>query len=208
MRTALSVFAILALAGTVLAEAPEGFTSLFDGKSIEGWSGAPGLWSVQEGLIVGKTTADAPLKHNSFLIYPTEYKDFVLSIKVKLINHNSGIQFRSEMLDDFAVKGYQADVAEQTYFGMLYEEQGRGIMEYWKKMSEKEQQAVFGAAKLDDWNEYEITCQGDHVQMKLNGVVTCDIVDPDGADSGIIALQLHAGPPMEVQFKDIFVKEL
>jgi hypothetical protein len=196
------------MAGFAFAEAPEGYTSLFDGESIEGWEGAEGLWSVKDGVIVGKTSADKPLEHNSFLIYPKEYKNFVLTLKVKLINHNSGIQFRSERLDDFAVKGYQADVAEETYFGMLYEEQGRGIMEYWKKMSDEERKAVFAAAKLEDWNEYEITCQGDHVQMQLNGKIVCDIEDPDGADSGIIALQLHAGPPMEVHFKDISIKEL
>ena len=185
----------------------EGFVPLFNGKDLSGWTGDTKLWRVENGEIVGSTKG-SQLKDNSFLFTDREFADFELRVSVKLINNNSGIQFRSEKLDGFVARGYQADVAEQTYFGMLYEEKGRGFMEYWKKLTPAQQADVFNAAKLDDWNAYEITCVGDRITMKLNGKATCDIVDPDGAKSGYIALQLHVGPEMEVRFKDISIKEL
>ncbi len=187
--------------------ADEEFTPLFNGTDLSGWTGAPGRWSVENGEIVGSTKG-VKLEHNTFLSTEKSYSDFVLRVKVKLINHNSGIQFRSEQLEDFAVAGYQADVAEATYFGMLYEEQKRGILPYWKEYTDDERAAVFSAAKLDDWNDYEITCEGDHVKIVLNGYTTLDFVDPEGAKSGIIALQLHAGPEMEARFKDLVIKEI
>ena len=187
--------------------ADDEFTPLFNGTDLTGWSGDPALWSVEDGQIVG-STMEKKIEKNSFLSTEKSYSDFVLTLKVKLINHNSGVQFRSKQLENFAVAGYQADVAEQTYFGMLYEEQLRGILPCWKEYSDDERAAVFAAAKLDDWNDYEITCNGDHVKIVLNGYTTLDFKDPEGAKSGIIALQLHTGPDMKVFFKDLAIKEL
>jgi putative heme-binding domain-containing protein len=211
-----SIAGLAALVAVVIATSPlfavaddanTGFTPLFNGTDLSGWKGDTRLWTVSNGEIVGSTEG-IKLEHNSFLISEKKYSDFVLKVKVKLRNHNSGVQFRSKELDDFAVSGYQADVAEKTYFGMLYEEQGRGILEYWNKLPETERAAIHAAGKQGDWNEYEITCQGDHVKMVLNGKVTLDFDDPAGAKDGIIALQLHAGPSMQVFFKDISIKEL
>jgi putative heme-binding domain-containing protein len=185
----------------------EGFVPLFNGKDLTGWTGDAKLWRVEGGEIIGSTKGN-PLKDNSFLFTERQYADFELRVSVKLINNNSGIQFRSEKLDNFVARGYQADVAEQTYFGMLYEEKGRGFMDYWKKLTPEQQADVFKTAKLGDWNTYEIACVGDRITMKLNGKTTCDIVDPSGSKSGFIALQLHVGPEMEVRFKDISIKEL
>jgi len=197
----------LCLAGPAWAEAnDEGFVPLLNGKDLTGWEGDPDLWTVEDGVIVG-STHDKKIEHNTFLISEKEYGDFTLRLKVKLENHNSGIQFRSEVHPDYVVSGYQADVAEQTYFGMLYEEKLRGIMPYWNAMTDEERAAVFAAAKPHDWNDYEIICKGDLIQMKLNGKLVCDIVDPDGAKKGVIAFQLHAGDPMRVYFKDIMIKE-
>lgn len=192
---------------TTTPEAPEGFTALFNGKDLTGWQGDSRLWSVKDGAIIG-STENVKLAHNSFLMTEKKYSDFVLRVKVKLRNHNSGVQFRSQVLDDYAAKGYQADVAEATYFGMLYEEQGRGILPYWNALSDQDRADIFNASKKDDWNEYEITCEGDRVKMVLNGKVTLDFEDPEGAKEGIIGLQLHAGPPMQAEFKDIYIKEL
>jgi len=197
----------MAIVSTGVLAAEDGFKPLFNGEDLTGWTGAPGLWRVENGEIVGSTKG-VKLEKNTFLSTEKSYSDFVLRVKVKLINHNSGIQFRSEQLENYGVAGYQADVADQTYFGMLYEEQGRGILPYWKEYSDDERAAVFAAAKLDDWNEYEITCEGDRVKMVLNGYTTLDFVDPEGAKSGIIALQLHTGPEMEARFKDIEIKVL
>ncbi len=183
------------------------FVSLFNGQDLSGWLGDPRLWTVVDGVIVG-STEQTKLTHNSFLSTRTSYSDFVLRASVKLLNGNSGIQFRGEQFPDYVVKGYQADIAVEKYFGMLYDEGGRGIMEYWKSMTPQEQADINSVARLDDWNLYEIHCQGDRIKMILNGQVVCEIEDPEGASEGIIALQLHTGDPMQVMFKDIEVKDL
>lgn len=200
-----AVMAILVHVSPAWLAEDDGFVPLFNGKDLTGWDGDPRLWHVENGEIVGSTEG-VTLEHNTFLSTKKSFGDFVLRVKVKLRNHNSGIQFRSEQLPDYVVAGYQADVAEKTYYGMLYEEKKRGIMDYWKAMTPEEQAKIETYVKQGDWNQYEITCQGDHIKLVLNGHTTCDIVDPEGAKKGIIALQLHAGPPMEVRFKDIAVK--
>lgn len=203
-RTALA--AVIALCGAHAAAQDE-FRPLFNGENLDGWSGDPELWSVENGVIVG-STHPKKIEKNTFLSYGETFSDFVLKISVKLENGNSGIQFRSEQRDNYVVAGYQADVAEKTYFGMLYEEQLRGILPYWNELGEESQKEVFAAAKLGDWNDYVITCEGDRVQFVLNGKQVLDLNDPDGAKSGVIALQLHVGPSMRVFFKDIAIKIL
>ena len=202
--------ALVAVCAGAMAEKPEvekGFKPLFNGKNLDGWDGDADLWSVQDGEIVGSSDKKK-LRQNTFLSTKKSYSDFVLRVKVKLRNHNSGVQFRSEQRRNYVVHGYQADVATATYFGMLYEEGKRGILDYWKALSDDERAAIFAASKAGEWNEYEITCQGDRIKMVLNGKVTCDFDDPSGAKEGVIALQLHAGDPMEVRFKDISIKKL
>ncbi len=203
----LCLTAIIICAPAAMAK-EEGYTDLFNGKDLSGWDGNPDFWSVDKGEILG-STHEKRVKYNEFLISEKSYKDFSLKVKVWLENGNSGIQFRSKTLEKpWSVGGYQADVAVETYYGMLYEEQGRGIMPYWNEKTDEERKAIFDVAKQGEWNEYEIICEGDHVKMILNGTVTCDIVDPDGAKEGIIALQIHTGPKMNVRFKDIRIKEL
>lgn len=205
--TALAALPILASPAARAEDAPEGFAPLFNGKDLQGWTGDPALWSVSEGTIAGSTKT-TKIKRNTFLATEKKYGDFVLKAKVKLINGNSGIQFRSQAHPDYVVKGYQADVAEKDYFGMLYEEGGRGIMDYWKQLTPEQQKEINAAAKMGEWNEYEIACKGHHVTMVLNGKTVLDLEDPAGAAEGVIALQLHVGPGMEVFFKDLFIKEL
>ncbi len=204
----LLLFSLTLLPSCQQESAPEAeFVSLFNGRDLSGWLGDPRLWTVVDGVIVG-STEQVKLTHNSFLSTRISYSDFVLRVSVKLLNGNSGIQFRSEQFPDYVVKGYQADVAVEKYFGMLYDEGGRGIMEYWKSMTPEGQADINSAAHLDDWNLYEIHSQGDQIKMILNGRVVCEIEDPEGAGEGIIALQLHTGDPMQVMFKDIEVKDL
>jgi len=193
--------------GATAQQPDHGFESLFNGKDLTGWEGDDRLWRVEDGAIVG-STVDNPIKENSFLFFKESYSDFILRVKVKLENGNSGIQFRSEKLDNFAAAGYQADVAKQTYFGMLYEEKKRGILPYWKALTQEQRAEIFSAAELDDWNEYVITCQGPRITFELNGKRLLDIADPNGARAGFLGLQLHVGDPMTVRFKDIELKEL
>ena len=191
----------LAAALACAAFAQDGFRPLFNGRNLDGWDGDPRLWKVRDGMIVGSTEG-VKLTHNSFLITKQSFGNFVLRAEMKLRNHNSGIQFRSEALPDWVVRGYQADAAENNYWGCLYEERGtRGILvNSWKEKGEK-------VVKLKDWNTYEIQCNGDHIQIKLNGLVTADLHD-SASLRGIIALQLHQGPPMEAYFRNIEIKEL
>jgi len=191
----------VALAGRLQA-ADEGFVSLFDGKSLEGWvqPNAPGVsFSVEDGEIVGRT--DGKIAKNEFLCTPKSYGDFVLKAKVKLRNGNSGIQFRSARAEDGAVAGPQADVADD-YWGLLYEERRRGILErYPKEEADK-------IVKKGDWNDFRVEAVGKQVRIYINGTKVIDRKDDKFDDTGIIALQVHVGPAMEVRYKDISIKEM
>ncbi|HVN05289.1 MAG TPA: DUF1080 domain-containing protein [Bryobacteraceae bacterium] len=191
---------LLLLAFAAAAFAQEGFKPLFNGHDLSGWDGDPRLWSVKDGMLVGHT-AGVEMTDNSFLILKQPYANFILRAEMKLRNLNSGIQFRSERVHDWVVRGYQADAAEDNYWGNLYEEKGRGtLVDGWKGKGEK-------AVKLKGWNDYEILCDGDHIRLTLNGMVTADIHD-SARREGIIALQLHRGPPMEVYVRNIRIKVL
>ena len=212
LTTSLKRIALVALMAAVmpLSAQAEEFKPLFNGTDLNGWSGSSEIWSVKDGIIVGDTHPNGLSGKNQFLSTADAYSDFVLKVKVKMENGNSGIQFRAMQKLDYVVTGYQADVADSTkpYFGMLYEEGGRGIMPYWKEKTEEELAAIKAAVKFDDWNEYVITCKGDHIKMVLNGFTVLDLVDPEGAKEGIIALQLHTGPAMRVFYKDLEIKEM
>jgi len=213
-----------------------GEKQLFNGKDLTGWNGDPKFWSVQDGAITGKTTADNPAPHNTFIIYKDgEPSDFELSLKFKMTpgddrNYtNSGIQFRSKVHnpEKWIVGGYQADFEYgDAYSGILYEERGRGILaQRGQKVTltqgdqpNKPKIEVTGATgdsaeiqaaiKKDDWNDYRIVAKGNHIQQFINGKLTVDVTDDtaEAAKSGVIAFQLHGGPPMQVQFKDIVLK--
>ena len=109
-----------------------GRTDLFNGKDLAGWEGDPAVWSVEDGAIVGRTTADKPLKNNTFLIWKDgKVGDFRLRLEYRIEGGNSGVQYRSKVLDPakWIVGGYQADIdSGDTYSGILYEERGRGIL--------------------------------------------------------------------------------
>lgn len=216
--------AVLTVANVAVAE--EGFKSIFDGKTLKGWDGKADFWTVQDGAITGTTTAEKPTKGNTFIIWKDgELKDFELKLKFRIVGGNSGIQFRSKDLGENVVGGYQADFdGAGGWTGTLYEERGRGILAKRGEkveVTEDGQKKVIGkttpekeivdAYKKDDWNDYRIVAKGNHLTLEVNGLTTVDITDNQpskAAESGILALQLHAGPPMTVQFKDIELKEL
>ncbi|HTM51036.1 MAG TPA: DUF1080 domain-containing protein [Bryobacteraceae bacterium] len=191
-------------------EKKDGYILLFNGRNMDGWEGDPERWSVNEGILTGSSDG-RPFKVNTFLIHKGTYSNFILKADIKLRNHNSGIQFRSEQLPGagWMVRGYQADASEageeKSAWGNLYEERlrGRNAMktpdEGWKVAK-----AIYHRG---DWNSYEILADGDHIRLTLNGVVTLDMHD-SAFSSGIIALQLHAGPEMKVEFRNLKLKRL
>ncbi len=193
-----------------LQEKKEGYKLLFNGKNLDGWEGDPVRWTVSDGEIIGSSDGH-PFKVNTFLIKKGTYKNFILKGDIKLRNHNSGIQFRSEQLpgEGWMVRGYQADASEvddqKSAWGNLYEERLRG------RNAMKTQDEGWLIAKPlvhhGDWNTYEILADGDHIRLTFNGVVTIDMHDK-ASSSGIIALQLHAGPEMRVEFRNLKIKEL
>ena len=174
---------------------------LFNGKDLSGWvtPNDKAIFTVENGEIVGRTQGN--LKKNEFLATEKPYRDFVLKAKVKFKNGNSGIQFRSKRAADGAVSGPQADVAN-GYWGLLYEERGRGMLERYPA------EAANKLVKANDWNEFVIMAKGKHVTIDLNGTRIIDRTDAKFDDAGIIGLQVHVGPPMEVRFKDIEITEL
>ena len=207
------------------AAADEGFRSIFDGKTLDGWDGNPKFWRVEDGCIIGQTTKEEPTKGNTFCIWRGgKPADFELKAEFKLDNHNSGIQFRSwEPGDKWRVCGYQSDMdGSNTYTGILYGEGYRGILcmrgqkvvigtDHKPKVvgtiGDSKQLAAF--IKKGDWNEYHIVAKGNHMFHTINGQMMMDVTDEDtvARKDGIIAFQLHAGPPMKVQFRNIRIKE-
>ena len=204
--------------------ADAGFKSLFDGKTLDGWDGNPKFWRVEDGTITGQTTADNPTKGNTFLIWQDgKPSDFELRLKFRIVGGNSGIQYRSKDNGNWVVGGYQADFdADGKWAGILYEERGRGILAQRGNQvvinadgskedvgKTAEEQTILDAIKKEDWNDYRIIAKGNHLIHEINGNVTVDVTDHEEAKramSGVLALQLHAGPPMLVQFKDIEIK--
>jgi hypothetical protein len=202
-----------------------GFLQIFNGRDLVGWEGDKRFWSVQDGAITGQTTKDNPLKRSTYLIWRGgTVADFELRLSYRIESGNSGIQFRSRELDNWIVAGYQADLeAGATWTGALYEVHGRAaLVERGQKViideSGKKQVTSLGDpmellkyVKPGGWNDYHIIAYGNDITLKINGVVMSQVIDEEkakAARSGIIAIQLHSGPPMKVQLKDIRLKRL
>jgi len=221
-----SLFTALLFSSVSIAQSAEG-VSLFNGKTLEGWRGREDLWSVENGAIVGKTSADKPITKNTFLIWDGEAPaDFELRITYWIEGGNSGIQYRSRVIDDaeFIVGGYQADIeVSNNYTGINYEERGRGILaqrgqrvtiaEDGSKQVEKFGDAaeIAKAFKSNAWNEYRVVAKGNQLQHFINDTLTSEVIDGQSdkaAKSGVIALQLHVGPAMVIRFKDLKIQSL
>ena len=208
-----------------------GEKSLFDGKTLNGWDGNPQHWSVKEGAIVGENTKENPTKGNTFLIWKGGVlKDFDLTLDYKIDGGNSGIQYRSFVKpgkhDGWRIGGYQADLeAGDKYSGICYGEAFRGILSMrgekttltlndkgkLQKKIEKfgDTNEIGKAVKKGEWNKYRIVAKGFHFTQYINGVKTTELIDNDEKTrraDGLLAFQVHAGPPMKVYFKNIVLK--
>ncbi|UCG47899.1 MAG: DUF1080 domain-containing protein [Phycisphaerales bacterium] len=216
----------------------DGFVSLFNGKDLTGWDGDSRLWSAKDGAIRGQTTEENPTKGNTFCIWRGgTLKNFILRMNVRIQNGNSGIQYRSKEVGKWVISGYQAEVANgRGSAGFLYHEKGRASLVRvgdFVVIDEKGQKNIVGKVadrnellkapyyRDRDWNQYVIIARGNHIVHYLNGLPTIELIDNDrltkpddpkdrrgAALEGLLALQIHAGPPMVVEFKDIYVKHL
>ena len=236
MKFIITSVAALLVSVTMHAQDVEpGFKSLFNGKDLTGWAGRTNHWAVEDGVITGTTSKENPAKGNNFLIAKQDgtnnliVDDFEIRFSYKFGGDwgNSGLQYRSIDRGNFVVNGYQGDFeVGNTYSGILYEEgKTRGIMcqrgekvvfgEDGKRTvagkTEKTSKEIQDSIKKNGWNDYVIIAQGDHLQHFINGNMTADIVDKDPkkqALSGILAFQIHAGPEMKIQFKNVRIKTL
>lgn len=209
----------------------KGFISMFNGKNLDGWEGLPGYWSVKDGVISGHETRDK--SKQTFLIYTAipEVSDFEMHFSYRFATDdgNSGVQFRSKIIDPKTdrVGGYQADFdGHGGYDGSIYDEAGvaggrgtmsnRGEKTVWTAENKRENSKLPDAGQLHDlikhkgWNDCVVTAHGNHITYRINGKLTTDLTDnsPKALKSGVIALQLHAGFTMEIQFKNLKIKPI
>src|SRR5688572_11847156 len=216
-------FLLTIVLSTTLAPAEE--RALFNGKDLTGWDGNPANWSVRDGCITGVNTEADPLPYNQFLTWQGgAVKNFELRAKVRQTGNNSGIQYRSKPLKDvgpWSVGGYQCDIhgSKVSSSGMLYDEKGRGILaENGQSVVIDEQGVRWLTAEREpvvvdvaEWNEYTIVAEGNRLIHKVNGKVTVEVIDHQSAErelEGLLAFQIHRGPAMTVQIKDVVLKEL
>ena len=231
-----SLCAILLLTGAAFAqrgpmippEQESGYQSIFDGRSMKGWDGDPEFWRIESGELVGQTTTDKQPKQNTFLIWRGgSPADFELKLEFKLTGFNSGIQFRSIELPDikWAMKGYQADMdGQQQYTGQIYEERGRGFLAMrgqFTHILENGKPALVGSLgdgnqlkeliHGDGWNDLHLIARGNTLVQLLNGRLMSMLIDDDPAGrrmDGLIGIQVHKGPPMKIEVRNVRIKKL
>jgi 3-keto-disaccharide hydrolase len=214
-----------------LAGDEPGFEPIFDGKSLTGWEGNPTYWRVENGALVGEITPDTVIKSNTFIIWRGgRPKDFDLKLDYRITSGgNSGINYRSAVVPDpvtpgnaFAMRGYQCDIdGRKMYVGNNYEEKGRLFLAVRGQMtrvvggrppiviSTIGDSAGLAAVVTDDWNAVHISARGNSLTHMINGRLMTVTMDDDAANrpaDGLIGVQVHVGPPMKVEYRNVRLK--
>lgn len=223
------------------------FVQIFDGKTLNGWTGDSTYWRVENGNLVGEVTPETILKRNSFIIWDGGTpNNFELKLEYKISKDgNSGVNYRSERIEGVpnALKGYQCDIdGANHYTGQNYEEKGRTTLAYhgqkvlleelpdslanyplskfieknaWTKAKVTESlgtvEALNSHIKNEDWNSIHIIVNSNHMQHYINGVLMSDVTDNDTINrkmKGLIGVQVHVGPPMKIEYRNIQLKVL
>lgn len=197
-----------ALLSPASAEPPieEGFTPLFNGTDTKGWHGSEEWFRIEDQQIIAGSL-DRPIPRNEFLRTDKEYKDFELRLQFQLTGEkaNAGVQFRTEEIPDHhEVRGYQADLGPGWY-GCLYDESRRRKVLAGPEAGERDK-----IIRANEWNDYRIRCEGNRIRLWINGEKTVDYKETDDTipQTGIIAVQVHSGPPMEARYRNLRIKEL
>src|SRR6185295_15818957 len=203
----------------------------FDGKSLDGWEGNPKYWRVENSCLTGEITPETVLKSNTFIIWKGGApKDFELKLDFRITSAgNSGINYRSVVVPDavtpenkFAMRGYQCDIdGQKRYSGNNYEEKGRLFLAVRGQLTRivgGRPPVLLGTmgdagelAKfvLDDWNAVHLIVRGNTLTHTINGHVMTVVVDDDARNrpaDGLIGVQVHVGPPMKVEYRNIRLK--
>jgi hypothetical protein len=213
-----------------------GFTKIFDG-TMKNWDGDTTLWKAEGDSLVGITTAEKPLTQNTFVIWRGgEPADFELKVEYRMSSTNSGIQFRSTQvpaggegksaIGKWVLKGYQADIDfGNDYTGMIYEERGRGFIMHRGDAIEIGADGVSrlignlqttpdelkALIKPGEWNQVHLIARGNTIVNIVNGHVTAFVLDSDSKGrsmKGLLGFQIHVGPPMKIEFRNIYLKSL
>jgi putative heme-binding domain-containing protein len=198
--------------------------AIFDGKTLAGWDGDPRFWSVENGVLVGRSTPQQPCTDSTYVVWRGgEVADFELDFEYRIVGGNSGLQFRSREAGQWKLAGPQADIEDgPDWSGCLYEQDGRGVV---ARRGEKVQlepkrrtaESFGDKAQLDrlarkgEWNRYTVRAVGPHLQLALNGVTTVEVLDLDPQrfrPSGLLAFQLHAGDPMQIEVRNVMLTHL
>lgn len=224
----LGLFLAAAAVSMAAESSNEGFEPLFDGKSLKGWETPdPSYWSIEDDAITAKITPEHPCTVNQYLIWEGgTLGDFELKLTFRMISDepvNGGFQFRSRIIEGHDVAGYQVDNdTREPWLVRLYDEFGRHTLAL------RGQRTLFDKAgvamttdipsaqgepkfKLSEWHEYHLICKGTVLTLKVNGELMAEVEDHDPNHQdlyGLLGLQLHSGPPMTVQFKNILLKRL
>lgn len=205
------------------ADSESGFVPMFNGKDLKGWEGLPGWWWVEEGAITSQSTPEKPCVNAHYLMWRgSKPADFDLRLEFRLVGGNSGIQFRSRELPNWDTSGYQADIEDgEQWTGCLFEHTRGGVA-----MRGQEVEIAANGAKVvrplgdpakllrevrrGEWNTYRILARGPEIALEINGKVMCrvkDLQEGIAAREGVIALQMHPGPPMKIQFRNLRIRE-
>ncbi len=194
----------------VSAAGEAGFVPLFDGKSFDGWDGdTVGTWRIVDGALVGGSL-ETRVPHNEFLATTREFDDFVLRVQFKLLGTegliNAGVQVRSQRVPNhYEMVGYQLDLGDPNWWGSLYDESRRNRL-----LAQSDLAVIARVLKRNDWNDYEIRCEGRRIVAAINGAQTIDYTegDMDIPQRGRIALQIHGGGKAQVWYRDIRIRPL
>ena len=218
-------FLAAALKAARLLISEQGFKPMFDGLSLKQWKGGGGFWQAKDGILQAQSSLDKVCKQQCHLIWTGgQPGDFEMRCEFKLSPEaNSGIQLRTRD-QEFGDSGYQADMnGGGNYVGYLYHPKQHLVGERGAKVTlaadgKKSVERFADAKELgdkvfkkDDWNEYAVIAKGPTVTLFVNGMKTCELTDhrPDMMPkSGFITLQMHPGPPMKIQFRNLRIKEL
>lgn len=173
------------------------FDKIFDGHSLKGWEVVGGgKWTVKDGVLKGECSKT---DEQGILVYEKPVKDFEAHLEFRISGGNSGFYFRAERIKEQPlVKGFQAEVDAIEDVGGIWETAGRG----WVSKPTAEIHSASGF-KPGAWTKMDVSAHGTHYLVKLNGKVTAEIDDPEGRTEGVVALQLHGGMDMTVEFRNI-----
>jgi hypothetical protein len=209
-----------------------GFAAIFDGQTLTGWEGNRTYWRVEGGSLVGEITPETVIKSNTFIIWRGgSPNDFELKLDYRITpTGNSGINYRSAVVPDpvtpentFAMRGYQFDLdGRKMYVGNNYEEKGRLFLAVRGQVtrvvggrppvlvSTMGDPKEMAAIATDDWNSVHLSIRGNVLVHMLNGRVMSITIDddaPNRASQGLIGMQVHVGPPMKVEYRNLRLKQ-